>query len=388
MKILHFNTLYAPNIVGGAEKSVQTLAESLRDLGCEQSVVCNGPHSSNDSVNHMNVIRIPSTGPYFPFDNKRRSIIAKLRWQFADGYLGRRSLLRSIIKSESPDIIHTHNFMGFGPALFKTILESNAKWVHTIRDYSLICPKTTMFAKGRTCGRPCIKCMAFRKFSYLPLFRPDIIVGISNFILGIHLKHIRQGVKQHMVIYNPVSSVLYDRDIDIKKSLKLRVGFIGRLETQKGIELFLSLMGQPELKDVHWTIAGRGTQAITDKLKLLDKNMTNFQFLGFIKADEFYSQIDVVCVPSLWDEPFGRIPIEAALYGVFPIVSDKGGLPEVINALNFGEVAKPTVNSFAKKIQNFKNSRTQLCKPNYNTFRSSNIAQQYYQTYERLCLEK
>jgi hypothetical protein len=40
LKILIFNTLYYPNIVGGAEKSVQLLAEGLIKKGHEVVIIC------------------------------------------------------------------------------------------------------------------------------------------------------------------------------------------------------------------------------------------------------------------------------------------------------------------------------------------------------------
>jgi len=388
VKILHFNTLYDPYKIGGAELSVQILLESLRDLGCQQSVVSNAPYSSNDSVNRINVIRIPSSGPYFPFDNKKRGVIEKLIWHISDGYLGRQKILKAIIESEKPDIIHTHNFMGFGPALFKTILESDLKWIHTIRDFSLICPKTTMFCNGSVCRTQCFKCKALRKFSYFPLFRPDTMVGISKFILDSHLKHMKQKTNKHLVIFNPIPRFLHRKAPTIKNSDILRIGFIGRLEREKGINLFLDLIEQPELKGIQWIVAGRGDQSAIKKLKQLQNTMHNFQYLGFCDPSKFYSKIDIVCVPSIWNEPFGRIPIEASMFGVFPIVSENGGLTEVIKALKFGEVAKSTVSSFLTKIQNYKNGCINLSKPDFEAFESYNIAQRYYDVYTELCSKK
>jgi glycosyltransferase involved in cell wall biosynthesis len=43
----------------------------------------------------------------------------------------------------------------------------------------------------------------------------------------------------------------------------------------------------------------------------------------------------VLLVPSLWLEPAGRVAAEALLNGIPPIVSDRGGLPEVCNGAGF-----------------------------------------------------
>ncbi|MCY7419763.1 MAG: glycosyltransferase, partial [Chloroflexi bacterium] len=38
----------------------------------------------------------------------------------------------------------------------------------------------------------------------------------------------------------------------------------------------------------------------------------------------------ILLVPSVWDEPFGRVAAEAMINGIPPIVSDRGSLPGVI----------------------------------------------------------
>jgi glycosyltransferase involved in cell wall biosynthesis len=50
---------------------------------------------------------------------------------------------------------------------------------------------------------------------------------------------------------------------------------------------------------------------------------------------EIYAATRVLLVPSLWLEPAGRVAAEALLNGIPPIVSDRGGLPEVCNGAGF-----------------------------------------------------
>ena len=38
-------------------------------------------------------------------------------------------------------------------------------------------------------------------------------------------------------------------------------------------------------------------------------------------------------VPSTWDEPFGRVAVEAMAVGAVPLVANRGGLPEAVRAL-------------------------------------------------------
>lgn len=50
---------------------------------------------------------------------------------------------------------------------------------------------------------------------------------------------------------------------------------------------------------------------------------------------EIYLPTRALLVPSLWQEPAGRVAAEAVLNGIPPLVSDRGGLPETCNGAGF-----------------------------------------------------
>ena len=50
---------------------------------------------------------------------------------------------------------------------------------------------------------------------------------------------------------------------------------------------------------------------------------------------EIYAATRVLLVPSLWNEPAGRVVAEAMLNGIPPLVSDRGGLPEMCQGAGF-----------------------------------------------------
>lgn len=53
------------------------------------------------------------------------------------------------------------------------------------------------------------------------------------------------------------------------------------------------------------------------------------------EAREVYAVTRTVLVPSVWEEPAGRVPAEAMLNGIVPLVSNRGGLSETVGSDRF-----------------------------------------------------
>lgn len=53
------------------------------------------------------------------------------------------------------------------------------------------------------------------------------------------------------------------------------------------------------------------------------------------RPKEIYLATRAMLVPSLWQEPAGRVAAESLLNGIPPLVSDRGGLPETCNGAGF-----------------------------------------------------
>jgi glycosyltransferase involved in cell wall biosynthesis len=55
----------------------------------------------------------------------------------------------------------------------------------------------------------------------------------------------------------------------------------------------------------------------------------------FAQPKEIYAATRVLLAPSLWNEPAGRVVAEALLNGIPPLVSQRGGLPEICQGAGF-----------------------------------------------------
>lgn len=121
--------------------------------------------------------------------------------------------------------------------------------------------------------------------------------------------------------------------------------FSGRLIKEKGLkELVCAVKELNRREEWRLMIAGSKWFSVNKKdsfakeLETLSREISsNIIFLGYISHSEmsYYNSIaDVVVVPSIWEEPAGRVALEAAAVGTPLIVTDSGGLKEYIDKNN------------------------------------------------------
>lgn len=390
MKILLVNTLYYPNVIGGAERSVQFLAEALLRKDHEVIVV-SASLNRGIQVNEVNGVKVYYVGLknlYWPFNQKQNSDLLKSLWHLLDIYnpLMAREVDR-IMTIEKPDVVHTNNLSCFSVAVWRTAKARKLPLVHTLRDYYLLCPKSTMFSKGKNCEKQCKLCWLYsilrRKYSRLV----DIVVGISRFILE---KHISLGYfprSRTEVIFNAYEPKKFGYQTIKDRQSYIRFGYIGRLHPTKGIEVVLKAVRM--LPEGTWSlsIAGRGSVEYEKYLK--ENSLDNIKFMGFVQPEDFFSQIDVLIVPSLWHEPLGRTVCEAYFYGVPVIGSKRGGIPELIEEGETGFLFDPDrpeelariMTTFIQKPE-FIDVMSDNCFEKAREFTPKRIVERYIQVYE------
>jgi glycosyltransferase involved in cell wall biosynthesis len=337
MKILFIHTLYAPDIVGGAEIVLQSLAEGARSRGIEVAILTttDKPGLLQDEVNGIRVWRVGLRNLYWHKYSERPGTIQRRLWHVIDIYNSLMTpFVNKVVSMERPTVASVHNLPGFSLSAWSALRRSGVPIVQVLHDHYLLCPASTMYRHQHNCIKQCSSCKLMRLPHKSMSQYVSGVVGVSNYILSRHLDAgYFEGVKNRRVIYNTRTAreigLSFRQEIQTDSNRPLSFGFIGALHPVKGIELLLRTYTEHEFPGSDLWVAGTGEIGYVDKLKRIAEGHP-VHFLGRITPAEFYSQVDVVIVPSLWNEPLGTVIMEAMIYGKVIIATNTGGSPEMI----------------------------------------------------------
>jgi len=343
-KILFICNQYFPNFVGGAEISVQTLVEELTRQGTECVVVslASAAEDSVDVVNGVRVYRVHARNVYAPFSGPK-SPVSKLLWHVQDVANSRMAReVGRILDREKPDWVSTHTLAGFSVAVWGEVKARGIGLSQVLHDYYLMCPRSTMFRKDRNCEKQCPLCKALSVTKRSAGHHVDLVIGISRHVLAAHLASGYFPGAHAVAIHNARP---YDTS-DIaamprEGSGPLRIGFMGRLHESKGVEVLLAAVSALPADEWRLRLAGRAVDPAYGESLAARYKRSEIEFCGHVAPDDFYRSIDVLVVPSNWNEPLGMVVVESLGYGIPVIGARSGGIPEILEGTGAGWLFEP-----------------------------------------------
>lgn len=125
--------------------------------------------------------------------------------------------------------------------------------------------------------------------------------------------------------------------------------FVGRLIKKKGTDILIQAAEGIE-KGIVFSFIGDGP--FEPVLKEVSLKSGNIRYLGKVNNKDlpaYYSAADIVCVPSKYEEGFGRVILEALSCGVPVVASNRGGIPEAVDE-SVGVLVEPDAQSFKDAI--------------------------------------
>lgn len=345
MRLLYLSSLYHPNAVGGAERVTESLAQAMAERGHQVSVVtlCERTESRSERRKGVKVVYTPIRNVYQPFVRPQPSIL-RVVWHGLDAFniVAARALGR-IIDQEAPDLVHTHNIAGFSAAVWSQVWRRGLPCVHTMYDYYLWCVRSNMFRGGCNCDRACTPCSILTIPRRIAVRRLSAAVAVSRSVLEAH-RTVLKDVPITRVIYNTgLTSVESGWSFTSESTDRIRCGYLGRLNEAKGVELLFSeFQSFSKSNDCELIVGGTGTSTYVRNLMNRFAN-SRIRFHGFVDSEWFMKQIDLLIVPSLWNDPFPLVVLEALARGVAVVAARRGGIPEIIEDGENGALFEPTV---------------------------------------------
>lgn len=344
LKIAFVSTLYAPNEKGGAERTVQVLAEALVARGHEAVVISLAPDgvARQGELNGVRVYYVPLANLYWKQSETEHSAIVRMVWHAVDAYnpvMGAR--VRAILRTERPDIVQTGNLQGFSVSVWRAAAGLGIPLVQMLHDYYLACPKSTMFKAGENCARPCPGCRVLtlprRAYSNLPA----AVISLSRRLLErVESGGLFEAVAHKLIIHGADNHRPQVRPRTNKPpGSAIVAGYLGRMECTKGIEVLLEATRRLHPQQISVVLSGTGPQKYVQALQRRYAS-SNVHFLGFTKPAELFERIDVLVVPSVWEEPLGRVIYEGYAHGIPAVVANVGGMPEIVDAGRTGFVVE------------------------------------------------
>ena len=148
--------------------------------------------------------------------------------------------------------------------------------------------------------------------------RKRTVVAHSRFLQA----EIKKRLGLDAVLCYPFIDLDAYRCRNVGKTRTHRIGFYSAGE-RKGSKIVAEIVDR--MPERQFVIIGGYSERPPDALP---DNLTYWGYIPDIR--QFYREIDLLLVPSVCQEPFGRVILEAAVNGIPVIANREGGIPEAL----------------------------------------------------------
>jgi len=393
MRFCMVTTFYPPYHFGGDGVFVQQLSNELAERGHHVEVIhCRdayhlrgGRAPATTCRDHPNVTVHALKSPL--------GVFSPLATHQTGWPLLKSSRLKEIL--EKPfDVIHYHNISLVGGP--KILQYGRGIKLYTLHEYWLVCPTHMLFKFNREActQKQCFSCtlvhrrpLQFWRYTNMieqSVKHVDLFIAPSEFIKN---KHLEMGLKVP-VVELPYFTSRWQCGAVIPRRSRCETPyflFVGRLEKIKGLQTLIPLFRYYERAQL-WVV---GVGDYEPVLRRMAQDSPNIKFLRYQSGEQLrilYEQAVATIVPSLWYEVFGIVILEAFAQGTPVIVSNRGGMPKIIEESGGGfvyDTERELVNAMNQLVGD-QNMREQLGGRGYAALQQKWRAEPHMQRYFEL----
>lgn len=281
--------------------------------------------------------------------------------------------LRALQEKENFDIWQIHNvFPGLSVAVYELAAELQVPVMQYLHNYRFGCAKATYFRDGAACMKcrpdafmPAVLHRCWRNSLPATL---SMVAAIKRFWSAGGIDNIRAFIalsdsqkKAHVDMGFPEERIHvlqhYLACSEVKECSPPASGdvlFIGRLTEEKGVELLLRSWAKVDAKGRKLRIVGKGDMLGRLKKLVSDDNIGDVIFEGFVAKERhqrLWSRASFFVAPSIWNEPFGMVILEAWQRCRPVLATQLGSFPELITDGVDGWLAAANVDDFSAAMQ-------------------------------------
>lgn len=363
MRILLLSQFYPP-VIGGEERHVRNLAAALAARGHQVSVATQaGNEQSGMTIDGaVRVWRIRGTA------QRASALFSEADRPFAPPFPDPELVLglRRVVAAERPNVVHAHNWLLHSYLPLRLL--SRTPFVVTLHDYSLRCARKNYLEMGRNvCSGPqARKCLACANQQYG--VAKGSLTTVANWA-GAFLQ--RRAVHKFLAVsgavarlnrlaetgvpFEVVPNFVPDRIGELEQTPDPRLAelppaymlYVGDLSVQKGVHLLLDAYRRSGTA-MPLVMIGR---RLPDFPATVPAGVQVFESWPHPAVMQAWQRCLFGLAPSIWHEPCATVVIEAMALGKAMVVSDLGGMPDLVQHLQTGLVVKPDAETLAAAMR-------------------------------------
>ncbi|RLC35508.1 hypothetical protein DRH14_00795 [Candidatus Shapirobacteria bacterium] len=376
-RILMITPFFSPNI-GGVEKHLDDLCSYLSQKGHQITVLTYQPltsptkASSFQKTNNLSIYRFNWPG-YQLFHRLQK--YPTFQFLYITPYLFFRSFVFLLFRPQKFDLIHAH---GLNASFIAMLLKNIFKIPFVASTYAIYnFKKKSLFSRLSLLALSSAqKVLALAQPSTRELIRIGLNKQkITTYFLWIdkrlYKKTNRNQARQQLKLANKFTAI-----------------FVGRLIASKGIAIIKKLI--KTFPDINFIVIGDHSQFEPDMEQIAVNHQNLHLYCGSIsikKLSLYYSSANLLLMPSLHPEAFGKVAIEALACGTPVLASNRGALSCILSK-SVSVVVNPTFSNFKQqlnflrhhpsKLRNMSQKAPAYVQQNFSPHQAKVIEQAYY----------
>ena len=325
---------------GGAQEYVRSVSDELAARGHPQRLLNLVSRETGVVQPDERYLRIPGSG------GSRRARDLLPDEEFAGAF-------REEIATFRPDLIHLHHFDALFGSIGRAIDRSSLPVVFTAHDAELVCPISTLIRPGNVVCDGGVRFRCLFTGCHVGLGGPYNLWQTRRFDADVAPK-VRAFLCPSVLLARYLDSNGYRPAVHLAPFVRLppdvprepyplpppggppTVGFLGRLEPYKGLQVLLEaacrLRGR--FPNLIVDVAGDGPyrETLADRARSLGIADT-IRWRGDLRGEakeSWFRGLDLLVVPSTAWENFGFVALEALSRGRPVVATNFGGLPDIV----------------------------------------------------------